>query len=72
VRGGIPNLAAAWSELKPSLALSYPFELDTFQKEAVLHLEAGRSVGAWCALHVDRSLRALRVTQMLAGACVNT
>lgn len=44
VRGGISDLAGAWAALKPSLALSFPFELDTFQKEAVLHLEAGRSV----------------------------
>lgn len=44
VRGGIPDLGSAWSDLKPRLALSYPFELDIFQKEAVLHLEAGHSV----------------------------
>jgi antiviral helicase SKI2 len=66
VRGGIPNLAAAWSELKPSLALSYPFELDIFQKEAVLHLEAGRSVGAVCAVPVGRVLLGLHVLAMLA------
>lgn len=46
VRGGIDDLHAAWAELKPRLALTYPFELDTFQKEAVLHLENGRSVSA--------------------------
>jgi antiviral helicase SKI2 len=46
VRGGIDDLGAAWSALLPHMALRYPFELDTFQKEAVLHLEAGRSVGS--------------------------
>lgn len=44
VRGGIDDLPAAWAELTPRLAVTYPFELDTFQKEAVLHLENGRSV----------------------------
>eukprot|EP00775_Hariotina_reticulata_P010880 gene10880-11034_t len=44
VRGGIDDLGAAWSALLPHMALRYPFELDIFQKEAVLHLEAGRSV----------------------------
>jgi len=28
----------------PNLAIRYPFELDTFQKEAILHLERGESV----------------------------
>lgn len=28
----------------PNLALRFPFELDTFQKEAILHMEAGHSV----------------------------
>jgi hypothetical protein len=46
VRGGIPDLNAAWSALLPRLALTHPFELDVFQKEAVLHLEAGNSVRA--------------------------
>ncbi|KZV82840.1 ATP-dependent RNA helicase [Exidia glandulosa HHB12029] len=31
-------------ELVPNMAHSYPFELDTFQKEAVYHLEMGDSV----------------------------
>lgn len=31
-------------ELVPDMAWSFPFELDTFQKEAVLHLERGESV----------------------------
>jgi len=35
---------ASWSALLPNLALTFPFELDTFQKEAVLHLEQGHSV----------------------------
>lgn len=30
--------------LRPNLAHNFPFELDPFQKEAVLHLEQGHSV----------------------------
>eukprot|EP00762_Andalucia_godoyi_P000721 ANDGO_05224.mRNA.1 Putative ATP-dependent RNA helicase C550.03c len=30
--------------LKPHLAMHYPFELDGFQKEAILHMERGESV----------------------------
>ena len=33
-----------FSELVPDMARTYPFELDTFQKEAVYHLESGDSV----------------------------
>ena len=39
VRGGIPNAQAAFERLRPSLAMTHPFELDAFQKEAVIHLE---------------------------------
>lgn len=39
VRGGIPHLEAAFERLRPDLAMTHPFELDAFQKEAVLHLE---------------------------------
>ncbi len=44
-RGGVEDLKAEFEALRPKLALSYPFELDVFQKEAIVHLEAGRSVG---------------------------
>jgi antiviral helicase SKI2 len=37
-------VAGAFEALRPRLALHFPFELDGFQKEALLHLEAGRSV----------------------------
>ena len=37
-------MEAAFSDLRPNLALTYPFELDTFQKEAVVHLERNNSV----------------------------
>ncbi|EFJ42164.1 hypothetical protein VOLCADRAFT_107417 [Volvox carteri f. nagariensis] len=43
-RHSIRNVDEEFEKLRPRLALHYPFELDTFQKEAVLHLEAGRSV----------------------------
>ena len=33
-----------FSEMVPSMAFDYPFELDTFQKEAVVHLERRESV----------------------------
>jgi antiviral helicase SKI2 len=40
VNRGIPN----FRELVPDMAREWPFELDTFQKEAVFHLENGDSV----------------------------
>lgn len=40
VNRDIPN----FHELVPDMAREYPFELDTFQKEAVYHLENGDSV----------------------------
>lgn len=40
VKKGIPN----FQELVPEMARQWPFELDTFQKEAVYHLENGDSV----------------------------
>lgn len=44
VRGGIDDLTGTYDALKPNMALTFPFELDVFQKEAVCHLEAGHSV----------------------------
>ncbi|GAX76723.1 hypothetical protein CEUSTIGMA_g4170.t1 [Chlamydomonas eustigma] len=44
VRANMPDFEDKWSQLKPNLALHYPFELDVFQKEAILHMEAGNSV----------------------------
>ncbi|GAA97301.1 uncharacterized protein L969DRAFT_91853 [Mixia osmundae IAM 14324] len=38
-------------DLVPDMAKEYPFELDTFQKEAVYHLEQGDSV--FCAAHTS-------------------
>ncbi|KAG6041199.1 hypothetical protein E4U41_005689 [Claviceps citrina] len=40
IRQGMPN----FHELVPDMAREWPFELDTFQKEAVYHLENGDSV----------------------------
>ncbi|RCI15995.1 hypothetical protein L249_1748 [Ophiocordyceps polyrhachis-furcata BCC 54312] len=40
IRHGMPN----FKELVPDMAREWPFELDTFQKEAVYHLENGDSV----------------------------
>ncbi|KAL0030068.1 hypothetical protein WJX79_004816 [Trebouxia sp. C0005] len=42
--GGFPDLEVAFNKLRPNLAHKFPFELDPFQKEAVLHLEQGHSV----------------------------
>lgn len=39
IRGGISDVKAAFNQLRPSLAMTHPFELDIFQKEAVIHLE---------------------------------
>ncbi|GBF97557.1 hypothetical protein Rsub_10158 [Raphidocelis subcapitata] len=45
VRGGVEDLPTAWTALKAKgLAMEHPFELDTFQKEAVVHLERGEQV----------------------------
>lgn len=44
VRGTVKNLDSQWKALQPNLAKRYPFELDTFQKEAIIHMEAGHSV----------------------------
>lgn len=43
-RATINDLDRQWSYLLPVMARQYPFELDTFQKEAILHMEAGHSV----------------------------
>ncbi|KFM25638.1 Helicase SKI2W [Auxenochlorella protothecoides] len=40
----VPDLARRWAALAPGLARTWPFELDVFQKEAIVHMEAGRSV----------------------------
>ncbi|PNY26558.1 ATP-dependent RNA helicase [Tolypocladium capitatum] len=40
IKHGMPN----FRELVPDMAREWPFELDTFQKEAVYHLENGDSV----------------------------
>lgn len=40
INRGIPN----FRELVPDMAREWPFELDTFQKEAIYHLESGDSV----------------------------
>ncbi|KAF5841460.1 P-loop containing nucleoside triphosphate hydrolase protein [Dunaliella salina] len=42
--GSPADVESAFSELGPNLALHYPFELDVFQKEAVVHLERRNSV----------------------------
>eukprot|EP00897_Mesotaenium_endlicherianum_P000213 jgi/Mesen1/10192/ME000766S09561 len=39
----VPGLQQRFAELVPEPALSFPFELDTFQKEAVYHLERHES-----------------------------
>lgn len=39
VRGGVKDLAGEFERLRPNLAHHFPFELDNFQKEAIVHLE---------------------------------
>lgn len=36
---GMPDLQQRFKALKPRMAHHFPFELDTFQKEAIIHLE---------------------------------
>lgn len=62
VRGGLDDVAGGWRALKAKgMAIQYPFELDTFQKEAVLHLEEGHSVGLFGAAEVS---------PLAAGSCM--
>ncbi|KAL3625768.1 Antiviral helicase ski2 [Castilleja foliolosa] len=42
--GGSDEIAQRFHELVPDMALSFPFELDPFQKEAIFYLERGESV----------------------------
>lgn len=42
VRGGVADLDGEFERLRPNLAHHFPFELDRFQKEAVVHLERVR------------------------------
>ncbi|MCO5614575.1 hypothetical protein L7F22_068858 [Adiantum nelumboides] len=44
IKGGREGLLEHFSDFVPVMALSYPFELDSFQKEAIYHLERGESV----------------------------
>ena len=67
VREPIPDLETKWRELTPKLARKYPFELDTFQKEAIWHMEnddcvfvaahtsAGKTVAAEYAFALSES-----------------
>lgn len=38
----IANLDEAYAEIRGSMAMHFPFELDTFQKEAICNLEMVR------------------------------
>ena len=44
VREPIVNLDEEWAKVEPYLAKKYPFNLDTFQKEAIIHMEKNDSV----------------------------
>ncbi|KAM7527413.1 hypothetical protein LguiB_030823 [Lonicera macranthoides] len=44
VYGGTEVIANNFYDLVPDMALDFPFELDTFQKEAIYYLEKGDSV----------------------------
>lgn len=44
IKGGHEGLLERFSEFVPDMALSFPFELDGFQKEAIYHLENSESV----------------------------
>ncbi|CAM6105247.1 unnamed protein product [Calypogeia fissa] len=40
----VPGITERFHELVPDMAMAFPFELDTFQKEAIYHLERNESV----------------------------
>ncbi|PIN04704.1 Cytoplasmic exosomal RNA helicase SKI2, DEAD-box superfamily [Handroanthus impetiginosus] len=42
--GGSEQITERFHELVPDMALNFPFELDPFQKEAIVYLERGESV----------------------------
>ncbi|KAJ3676350.1 hypothetical protein LUZ60_003762 [Juncus effusus] len=42
--GGNEEIISRFYELVPDMAIEFPFELDTFQKEAIYYLEKGESV----------------------------
>lgn len=44
VTGGSEVIVERFHDLIPDMALTFPFELDPFQKEAIYHLEKGNSV----------------------------
>jgi antiviral helicase SKI2 len=44
VMEGVEGIASNFLNLVPDMALTFPFELDTFQKEAIYHLERNESV----------------------------
>ena len=44
IRAAVKDLERTWDSLKPNLAKTWPFELDIFQKEAIIHMEMGHSV----------------------------
>ena len=49
MQGSGQNVAAEWEKLRPVLAHTFPFEPDTFQKEAIVLLE---QVSAVCELQL--------------------
>jgi hypothetical protein len=63
----VVNLDAAYGALQGKMAMSFPFELDPFQKEGVVLMEAGESI--FVAAHTSAGaprLSLLRVASALA------
>ena len=58
VAQGMPDLEVRWAALKPRLAHRFPFELDTFQKEAIIHLEQVRRGWHCVRAYQNRVVRA--------------
>jgi antiviral helicase SKI2 len=44
MQNSVLNLEEAYNALRPNMARKFPFELDTFQKEGVVLMEAGENV----------------------------
>lgn len=44
LKASIPNLDTTFQALQPTMARTWPFELDTFQKEAIICMEQNKSV----------------------------
>lgn len=68
LQNSVANLGAAFEELRPRLAMTWPFELDDFQKEGVVLMECGENV--FVAAHTSAGATKLQRLPLLVLLCV--